>query len=50
MDQRLTPGYGHLSLNASLCWKQLNHTKKDQPINNVKLGWVIQNHKRSDWY
>ena len=37
----LTPGYGHLRLKEPLCWKKLNHTKKDQHINNMKLGWVI---------
>ena len=25
----LTPGYGHLSLKAPLCWEWLNHTKND---------------------
>ena len=35
----LTPGYGHLSLKAPLCWKWLNHTKNDQPGNyETRLG------------
>ena len=34
----LTPGYGHLSLEAPLCWEQLNHTKDSQPNNTRKLG------------
>ena len=29
----LTPGYGHLSLKAPLCWEWLNHTKNDQAGN-----------------
>ena len=36
----LTPGYGYLSLKASLCWEQLNHTKDNQSNNTMKLGWV----------
>ena len=35
----LTPGYGHLSLKAPLCWEWLNHTKNDQPGNyETRLG------------
>ena len=35
----LTPGYGHLSLKALLCWEGLNHTKNDQPGNyETRLG------------
>ena len=36
----LTPGYGHLSLKAPLCWEGLNHTKM---INLVimRQGWVL---------
>ena len=35
----LTPGYGHLSLKAPLCWEQLRHTKNDQPGNyETRLG------------
>ena len=35
----LTPGYGHLSLKAPLCWERLNHTKNDQPGNyETRLG------------
>ena len=36
----LTPGCGHLSLKAPLCWGQLNHSKDDQPSNIRKLGWL----------
>ena len=32
----LTPGYGHLSLKAPLCWEGLNHTEIDQPGNYEK--------------
>ena len=32
----LTPGY--LSLKASLCWEQLNHTKDNHSSNTRKLG------------
>ena len=53
----LTPGYGHLSLKAPLCWGQLNHTKDDQPSNIRKLGWLpyeqclhIITLRESDWY
>ena len=35
----LTPGYGHLSFKAPLCWERLNHTKNDQPGNyEARLG------------
>ena len=35
----LTPGYGHLSLKAPLCWERLNHTKNGQPGNyETRLG------------
>ena len=35
----LTPGYGHLSLKAPLCWEWLNHTKNDQLGNyETRLG------------
>ena len=35
----LTPGYGHLSLKAPLCWEWLNHTKNDQSSNyETRLG------------
>ena len=30
MEWIYIPGYGHLSLKASLCWEGLNHTKNDQ--------------------
>ena len=35
----LTPGYGHLSLKAPLCWERLNNTKNDQSSNyETRLG------------
>ena len=37
----LTPGYGHLSFKAPLCWERLNHTKNDQPGNIIRQGWVL---------
>ena len=40
----LTPGYGHLSLKAPLCWQWVNHTKNDQPGNyETRLGalWTM---------
>lgn len=29
----LTPGHGHLSTKAPLCWEQLNHIKMNSPNN-----------------
>ena len=51
----LTPGYGHLSLKALLCWEGLNHTKNDQPGNyETRLGalWAMSiiTLRESDWY
>ena len=51
----LTPGYGHLSLKAPLCWEWLNHTKNDQPGNyETRLGalWTMPviTLRESDWY
>ena len=37
----LTQGYDHLSLKASVCWEQLNHTKNDQPDNIIRQGQVL---------
>ena len=41
----LTLGYGNVSLKhpplpTSPCWKQLNHTKDNQPNNTRKLDWM----------
>ena len=51
----LTPGYGHLSLKAPLCWEWLNHTKNDQPgTYETRLGalWTMPviTLRESDWY
>ena len=51
----LTPGYGHWSLKAPLCWEWLNHTKNDQLGNyEIMLGalWTMSIIilRESDWY
>ena len=36
----MTEQHGNLILKGTLCWKQIDHTKDNQPNNFRKLGWV----------
>ena len=52
----MTEQHGNLILKGTLCWKQIDHTKDNQPNNLRKLGWVSYKNcqgttslKDSDW-
>ena len=53
----VTEQHGNPILKGTLCWKQIDHTKDNQPNSFRKLGWVSYKNcqgttslKDSDWY